>query len=155
MSHAIHGLDATLRLSTPATAAVHRHRPTPRGIISREGASTASNEAGDLCRLAAESTRRIQNRVRKLVEVAKEHSMPPRNPLPYVLGYAVSGALVAGVVYYNRAALIPRLRSVASWLREVCTDFSQVHVVEPVKNIYTELVYRYVLHCEHTCVLVC
>ena len=112
------------------------------------------NRRAPACRLAAQCARHIQNRVRNLAEVAKEHSMPPRNPLPYILGYAASGALVAGVIYYNRAALIPRLRSVASWLREVCTDFSRVHVVEPVKNIYTELVYRYVLHYEHKYVVV-
>ena len=73
--------------------------------------------------------------------------MPPRNPLPYVLGYAASGALVAGCIYYNRATLVPRARAAAGWLREVCTDFTKIHVVEPVKNIYTELVYRYLSLC--------
>jgi hypothetical protein len=45
-------------------------------------------------------------------------------------------------VYRNRATLVPQCRAAANWLREVSSDFTQIHVIEPVKNIYTELVYR-------------
>ena len=34
------------------------------------------------------------------------------------------------------------VKEATQWLREVSADFAQIHVIEPVKNIYTELVYR-------------
>jgi hypothetical protein len=143
----------------------------PGSMSTPEQAAAAADEPGELCRLAAECVRHVQATVRKVADVAKEHAMPPRNPLPYVLGYAATGALVAGLslslslslsrslspsatgalvagcIYYNRATLVPRARAAAGWLREVCTDFTKIHVVEPVKNIYTELVYRYLSRC--------
>ncbi len=143
MVRAVHGLAATLGASepVPGTAAAN-HRAG--SASTRESNTTAANEAGELCKLAVECVRHVQTTVRKVAEVAKEHAMPPRNPLPYILGYSASAAFVAGCIYYNRATLVPRLRSAAGWLREVSTDFANVHVIEPVKNIYTELVYRYV-----------
>eukprot|EP01043_Picozoa_sp_COSAG02_P032565 COSAG02_NODE_2181_length_9586_cov_3.262254_3_plen_219_part_00 len=142
MLRALHGLAVTLGASVSGTAELNHHDNI---ASTRESKCTATNEAGEFCRLAAECVRRVQTTVRKVAEVAKEHALPPRNPLPYILGYSASAAFVAGCIYYNRTTLFPRLQSAASWLREVSKDFTTVHVVEPVKNIYTELVYRYAL----------
>ena len=140
MLRALHGLAVTLGASTSGTTALN-HRAG--SASARESNNTLTNEVGEFCRLAAECVRHVQTTVRKVVEVAKEHALPPRNPLPYILGYSASAAFVAGCIYYNRATLFPRLQSAAGWLREASKDFMTVHVVEPVKNIYTELVYRY------------
>lgn len=143
MLQAVHGLAVTLGVSAPAAAAVDRRSRAPGSANARINTTVASKEASEFCNLVAECVRHVQTTVQKLAEVAKEHSMPPRNPVPYVLGYAACGVLVAGLIYYNRATLGPKLRSAASWLRDASTDFTRIHVIEPVKNIYTEIVYRY------------
>jgi hypothetical protein len=64
-------------------------------------------EGGDLdeyCRLAAECVRHVLATVRQLAEVAQEHSMPPRNTLPYTLAYTAIGALAAGYARTQTAA---------------------------------------------------
>ena len=64
-------------------------------------------EGGDLdeyCRLAAECVRHVLATVRQLAEVAQEHSMPPRNTLPYTLAYTAIGALAAGYARRQPAA---------------------------------------------------
>ena len=68
--------------------------------------------------------------------------MPPRNILPYAAFYASVAGLSLGYLWVNRSTLVPKARQATQWLREVSADFAQIHVIEPVKNIYTELVYR-------------
>lgn len=34
------------------------------------------------------------------------------------------------------------MKSVAAWLWETTSDFATIHMIEPTKNIYVELVYH-------------
>ena len=73
---------------------------------------------------------------------ASNHCANRRNILPYAAFYASVAGLSLGYLWVNRSTLVPKARQATQWLREVSADFAQIHVIEPVKNIYTELVYR-------------